>query len=84
MQSLGIEVESLSTDILHHSQQDPKNRIYQRALKGFRVTHLQETRFLMSVQDVSQQSITHDQHLHSSQKGLLNLKPRSIIVNRSK
>jgi hypothetical protein len=39
-------------DILHHSQQDLKNRVYQRIIKAFRLQQLQETRFFALVQDM--------------------------------
>jgi hypothetical protein len=35
-----------------HSQQDLKNRVYQRKVKLFKWCHSQETRFLTLVQDV--------------------------------
>jgi hypothetical protein len=41
------------TDILHLSQQDLKNRVYQRRIKPFRLQQLQEARFLVLVQDMS-------------------------------
>jgi FMN-dependent NADH-azoreductase len=41
------------THILHHSQQDLKNRVYQRTIKVFRLQQSQETRFLALVQDLS-------------------------------
>jgi hypothetical protein len=39
--------------ILHHSQQDLKNRVSQRRIKVFRLQQSQETRFLALVQDLS-------------------------------
>jgi hypothetical protein len=41
------------THILHHSQQDQKNRVSKRYIKAFRRYVWQETRFLMLVQDMS-------------------------------
>ena len=41
------------TDILHHSQQDLKNRVSQPKIKGLTISHSQETRFFTQVQDVS-------------------------------
>jgi hypothetical protein len=46
-------VKSVLSDILHHSQQDLKNRVYQRKVKVFRLQQSQETRFLALVQDMS-------------------------------
>jgi hypothetical protein len=43
----------LSTHILHHSQQDQKNRVSKRKIKASRLYDWQETRFLMLVQDIS-------------------------------
>ncbi len=40
-------------DILHHSQQDLKNRVSQPKIKGLTISHSQETRFFTQVQDVS-------------------------------
>jgi hypothetical protein len=40
---------------LHLSQQDLKNRVYQRRIKAFRLQQSQEARFLVLVQDMSQQ-----------------------------
>ncbi len=40
------------TDILHHSQQDLKNRVSQPKIKGLTISHSQETRFFTQVQDV--------------------------------
>jgi hypothetical protein len=44
---------TLFTDILHHSQQDLKNRVYQRIIKVFRLQQSQETQCLVLVQDMS-------------------------------
>ncbi|NMG06084.1 hypothetical protein [Brasilonema sp. UFV-L1] len=41
------------SDILQHSQQDPKNRVYKRKIKVFNCRYSQETRFLTLVQDIS-------------------------------
>jgi hypothetical protein len=43
----------LSPDILHLSQQDLKNRVYQRIINAFRLPQSQEARFLVLVQDMS-------------------------------
>jgi hypothetical protein len=40
-------------DILHHSQQDQKNRVSQRKIQVFTISHSQETRFFTQVQDLS-------------------------------
>ncbi len=41
------------TDILHHSQQDPKNRVSKPEIKVSTSRYSQETRFLTQVQDLS-------------------------------
>lgn len=46
-------MESGLPHILHHSQQDLKNRVSQRRIKVFRLQQSQETRFLALVQDLS-------------------------------
>ncbi|MBD2247358.1 hypothetical protein [Nostoc sp. FACHB-888] len=43
------------SDILHHSQQDLKNRVYQRRIKVSRLQQSQETRFSALVQDMSKE-----------------------------
>ncbi|MBD2249033.1 hypothetical protein [Nostoc sp. FACHB-888] len=49
-----LEAES---DILHHSQQDLKNRVYQRRIKVSRLQQSQETRFLALVQDMRSEAL---------------------------
>jgi hypothetical protein len=44
--------DSSSSDILHHSQQGKRNRVSKREIKDFSFNYLQETRFLVVVQDV--------------------------------
>ncbi|NEQ24695.1 MAG: hypothetical protein F6K28_37430 [Microcoleus sp. SIO2G3] len=46
-----LRARPLEADILHHSQQDLKNRVYQRIIKVFRLQQSQETQFLVLVQD---------------------------------
>jgi hypothetical protein len=41
------------THILHHSQQDLKNRVSQPKVKVLMISHSQETRFFTQVQDIS-------------------------------
>ena len=41
------------TEILHHYQQDLKNRVSLRKIWTFRFSYLQEARFLALVQDLS-------------------------------
>ncbi|NMG09465.1 hypothetical protein DP117_22305 [Brasilonema sp. UFV-L1] len=41
---------------MHHSQQDPKNRVSKREIKVSTSRYSQETRFLTQVQDLSRAS----------------------------
>ncbi len=54
--TLLMDTLSLTTDILHHSQQSQSNRVCERKIKGFSFTDSQQTRFLAVVQDVRQGS----------------------------
>ncbi len=54
-ESLIVCCERQVMGVLHHSQQDLKNRVSQRRIKVFRLQQSQETRFLALVQDMSLQ-----------------------------
>jgi hypothetical protein len=51
--SLYSRMSSKLTHILHHSQQNQKNRVSKRKIKASRLYDWPETQFLMLVQDIS-------------------------------